>query len=114
MLTRKIYESRDGFALLALIALVLLSPSLFSAAFDEPGVVKAKTVVAQAFVLRGAGGNRIHATFQASDKTSLWFNGGDRYHKERLIAQTDKEGRPSIRFVDPANNMLKELTADLK
>jgi hypothetical protein len=79
MLTGKICVSRDGFALLAAIVLVLLSPSLFSAAFDEPGVVKAKAVVAQAFVLRGAGGNRISAILQGSDRTSLWFDGGDRY-----------------------------------
>jgi hypothetical protein len=34
--------------------------------------------------------------------------------KERLVAQTDKQGRPSIRFIDPANDMVKELASDLR
>ena len=103
MPTAKIYVSRDGFALLALIALVLLSPSLFSAAFDEPGVVKAKTVVAQAFVLQGAGGNRIHAIFQGSDRTSLLFNGENRYLS---FGTEDGGGAPGIKFYNDRESSL--------
>ena len=53
---------------------------------------------------------RLKVNPDGSPKFALY----DRNNKERLIAQTDKEGRPSIRFVDPANNTLKELTADLE
>ena len=41
---------------------------------------------------------------------SLW----DLDRRERLVVQTDKDGKPAIRFIDPANQTVKEIKTNVQ
>jgi hypothetical protein len=59
-------------------------------------------------------GRVVRAKWNVGSDGSASFSLFDRNKKERLVVQTDKDGKPAVRFVHAVNAAFKELNSDLQ
>ncbi len=66
------------------------------------------------FIALSDGGHGVRSTWRVMPDGAASFSLWDLERRERLVVQTDKDGKPAIRFIDPANQTVKEIKTNVR